>query len=360
MKLPDAGEPADGARQPDEQPDTARPTLAERVVLPTHISGPMRQVGTRLLMALLLLLITTLVVYVSRDGYTDNADGSLSFLDAAYYATVSLSTTGYGDIVPATDGTRLTTILVVTPLRVLFLIILVGTTLEVLTKHTRDQWRIERWRSRLRDHTIVVGYGTKGRSALQTLCTTGLSKDGVVVIDNSAKSISAANADGFAGVVGDATRSEVLRRAEVERARQIVIASQRDDTAALVILTARQLNPRANIVAAAREEENVPLLRQSGANAVITSASAAGRLLGLSVLSPAAGSVMEDLILQGSGLDLVDRPATRADAGRSPREADDLVVAVVRGHRVLPYDAPEAQAIQLTDRLITIKRAPVA
>lgn len=208
----------------------------------------------------------------------------------------------------------------------------------------------------LRDHTVVVGFGTKGRSAIRTACAAGLRKEQVVVIDPSAKAIDAARAEGYEGVVGDATRSDVLRRAEVQRAGRIVIATQRDDTAVLVALTARQLNPAAKIVAAVREEENAPLLRQSGADEVITSAGAAGRLLGLSVLSPAAGKVMEDLIQQGDGLDLVERTVTKAEVGRGPRETDDLVVSVVRGHRVLAYDDPAIGRLEPTDRVVTIVR----
>ncbi|MFG2955652.1 potassium channel family protein [Streptomyces sp. NPDC048291] len=340
------------ARQADEHLAT------QRVKLPTKVvDRPIRQVTKRLAMALLVLVATALIVYVDRDGYTDNSDGSVDLLDAFYYATVTLSTTGYGDITPVSDGARLTNIFVITPLRVLFLIILVGTTLEVLTERTREEWRLNRWRSALRDHTVVVGFGTKGRSAIQTVCATGLKAEQVVVVDPSSKVIEAATADGYAGVIGDATRSEVLKRAEVQRARQIIIATQRDDTAVLVTLTARQLNKAAKIVAAVREEENAPLLKQSGADAVITSASAAGRLLGLSVLSPAAGMVMEDLIQQGSGLDLVERPAVKAEVGRTPRETADLVVSVVRGHRVLGYDDPAVGTIEATDRLITIVRA---
>ncbi|MFJ8198981.1 potassium channel family protein [Streptomyces sp. NPDC096152] len=349
MKLP--GQDAI-ARQADEHLVTRRVRLPRRVV-----ERPVRQVGKRLALALLVLVATVLIVYADREGYRDSSDGSVDFLDAAYYATVTLSTTGYGDITPVSDAARLTNILIITPLRVLFLIILVGTTLEVLTERTREEWRLNRWRSTLRDHTVVVGFGTKGRSALQTVCATGLKKQQVVVVDPSAKVVDAATADGYAGVIGDATRSEVLKRAEVERARQIIVATQRDDTAVLVTLTARQLNRGAKIVAAVREEENAPLLRQSGADAVITSASAAGRLLGLSVLSPAAGMVLEDLIQQGSGLDIVERPVTKAEVGRGPRETDDLVVSVVRGHRVLGYDDPSVDALQLTDRLITIVRA---
>jgi voltage-gated potassium channel len=206
----------------------------------------------------------------------------------------------------------------------------------------------------LRDHTVVVGFGTKGRAAIQAVCAKGLKKEQVVVIDPSSKAIAAATDEGYAGVVGDATRSDVLKRAEVQRAGQIVIATERDDTAVLVALTARQLNSGAKIVAAVREEENAPLLKQSGADEVITSAGAAGRLLGLSVLSPAAGLVMEDLIRQGSRLDVVDRPVTKAEVGRSPRDMDDLVISVVRGHRVLHYDDPAVGALELTDRVITI------
>ncbi|MGW8761967.1 potassium channel family protein [Streptomyces sp. NPDC055815] len=340
------------ARQAEERISGPQVRLPRRVV-----ERPLRQVGKRLLMALGVMIVTVLIVYVDRDGYHDNADETLDFLDCVYYATVTLSTTGYGDIVPYSDTARLANILLVTPLRVLFLIILVGTTLEVLTERTREEFRLNRWRSTLRDHTVIVGFGTKGRSAIQTLCATGLRKDQIVIVDPSTKVIETANGDGFVGVIGDATRSDVLLRAEVQRARQIVIATQRDDTAVLVTLTARQLNRGAKIVAAVREEENAPLLRQSGADAVITSASAAGRLLGLSVLSPSAGTVMEDLIQQGSGLDLVERPVTKSEAGKNVRETGDLVVSVLRGHRLLGYDDPAASPLQLTDRVITIVRA---
>lgn len=340
------------ARQPDERLVTQRVKLPKKVV-----EHPFRQVAKRVAMALTLLLVCALIVYADHDGYNDNSDGSLDFLDAFYYATVTLSTTGYGDITPVSDTARLTNILVITPMRVLFLIILVGTTLEVLTERTREEWRLNRWRSALRDHTVVVGFGTKGRSAIQTVCATGLKKEQVIVVDPSSKVIDAATAEGYAGIVGDATRSDVLMRAEVHKARKVIIATQRDDTAVLVTLTARQLNRGAKIVAAVREEENAPLLKQSGADAVITSASAAGRLLGLSVLSPAAGMVMEDLIQQGSGLDLVERPVIKAEVGKGPRETDDLVVSVVRGHRVLGYDHPDVGTLQATDRLITIVRA---
>ena len=49
-------------------------------------------------------LATVLLVYFDRAGYNDNADDTVDFLDAVYYATVTLSTTGYGDIAPVSDA----------------------------------------------------------------------------------------------------------------------------------------------------------------------------------------------------------------------------------------------------------------
>jgi voltage-gated potassium channel len=128
------------ARQADEH------LVTHRVILPRKVvERPIRQVAKRLAMALFVLAATAFIVWVDRDGYNDNAGDGVDFLDSLYYATVTLSTTGYGDITPVSDAARLTNIFVITPLRVLFLIILVGTTLEVLTERTRDEWRRNRW-----------------------------------------------------------------------------------------------------------------------------------------------------------------------------------------------------------------------
>jgi hypothetical protein len=64
-------------------------------------------------------------------------------------------------------------------------------------------------------------------------------------------------------------------------------------------LTARQLNPTATIVAAVREGGNRKLLRQSGADRVVVSSDAAGQMLAISTVRPAAGMVINDLLERG-------------------------------------------------------------
>ncbi|GAA2425437.1 potassium channel family protein [Actinomadura vinacea] len=334
-----------------------RGAAAPRVMLPSARTGPMRAVLQRVGIALLLLFAVVAVVYIDRDGYRDNAGGRLSLLDCFYYATVTVSTTGYGDITPVSAGARLVNIVFVTPVRVLFLIVLVGTTLEVLAERTRADWRLSRWRARVRDHIVVAGYGTKGRSAVKTLLKTGVDREHIVVVDPDPGSVAEAAEDGLAGIVGDATRTAVLRQAAVHRARVVVVASARDDTSVLITLTARQLNPGAKIQAAVRESENVPLLRQSGADHVITSSEAAGRLLGVSTSQPNVSEVIEDLLEQGTGLDLVERDVRAHEVGGSARELPEPAIALVRDGRTLPYDDDACERLQPGDRVIVARSA---
>ena len=200
--------------QPSAQPGPA----ASRVALPDPERSPWWELGRRILAAMAVLVGTVLLVYLDRDGYRDSHDGKVGLLDAIYYTTVTLSTTGYGDISPVTDQARLINALVVTPARIAFLVLLIGTTLEVLASQGREMFRVARWRKSMGDHVVVIGYGTKGRSAVHTLLSNGLDKGSVVVVDPSPLALADAHEDGLAVVTGDATRRQVLRQADVHEA----------------------------------------------------------------------------------------------------------------------------------------------
>lgn len=327
-----------------------------RVHFPRAELRPLAAIGRRLLLAGGLILLVTVVVYLDRGGYTDDADGVVSLADAFYYATVTITTTGYGDITPLSDVARLLTAVVVTPARVLFLVLLVGTTLEILTERSREALHLQRWRRRVRDHYIVCGFGTLGRSAIAVLRERGVAAVDIVVVDRRAEAVAEAAAGGFATVHGDATRTAVLSEARIARAKGVIVAADRDETTVLVTLTARELNAVATIVAAAREEENAHLLRQSGATAVVTTAHAAGRMLGIATDHPGLVDVVEDLLTLGRGVDIDLRAVTDAEVRHGAPTAQrpgELPVAVVRGDRTLPL--PRAGRLRAGDRLICVR-----
>ncbi len=81
---------------------TERPDFALVGVLrvPQEQQSPAVAIARRIGYAVIALTLAVLVVYIDRDGYRDVQDNEMSLLDCIYYATVSLSTTGYGDITP--------------------------------------------------------------------------------------------------------------------------------------------------------------------------------------------------------------------------------------------------------------------
>ena len=330
-----------------------------KVALPERRRSPWWALTRRLLMAIGILVGTVALVYFDREGYRDGNDptNTISLIDAIYYTTVTLSTTGYGDIAPVTDGARLVNAFVITPARIAFLVLLIGTTLEVLASQGRELIRIARWRKNVDHHIVVVGYGTKGRSAVETLIGNGRDREAIVIVDPSATALAEAHADGLAVVTGDATRREVLRRAGVADADQVIITTDRDDSNVLATLTVRQLNPDAWIVASVREQENAPLMKQSGANSVITSSDAVGRLLGLSSLSPTLGTVMEDLLTYGEGLEVAERELLVTEVGKQPQSLPDQVISVVRDEKVYRYFDPVVALLARGDRLVVVRPA---
>lgn len=313
---------------------------------------PVLAIVGRFAFAFALVLVSWGVVYLERDGYRDNVDGTLSGLDALYYTTVTLSTTGYGDIVPVTDGARLVNALFVTPVRILFVVVLVGTTISALTERSRTEIRLARWRARMRDHVIVLGYGTKGRNAVRELRSTGTPADRILVVDRSPIATADAARDGYLCVTGDVTRSETFGTALAERAHTVLVAVDRDDTAILATLALRRLNGRATVVVTAREAEHADLLKQSGADSVVVTSETTGRLLGLAAGSPAAVEVVEDLVSFGSGLDLEEVPLRPQDEGRRPGDLDVPVLAVLRDGRTLLYH--QVSTLQAGDRLLQV------
>ncbi|MGZ4631632.1 MAG: potassium channel family protein [Actinomycetes bacterium] len=326
-----------------------------RLHLPKSAQPPpyvaiLRRVG----IAVGIVLVSWAIVLLERDGYRDAVDGSVSVIDALYYTTVTLSTTGYGDITPVSTSARLVNALVVTPMRLAFVLVLVGTTIQVLTQRSRDEFKIGRWRSHVQDHIVVCGYGTKGRSAICALLQRGHRSEEIVVVDQDAEAVADATSAGFFAVHGSTTSDDVLREAMVGRASAVIVAVNRDDTAALTTLTVRQLAAHVKVVAAIREHENADLVRQSGADSVITSSDAAGRLLGLATDSPRTVHVLEDLMTAGHGLDIVEREVTADEAGSSLQSTGVPVLAVVRGGELLHFSDRQVAELRPGDVLIYV------
>ena len=327
-------------------------SLLDVVNIPTDARAtPWALIARRFGYALLLIIAVAFLAYLDRAGYS----GPLTFIDALYYSAVTLSTTGYGDITPVTQTARLINIFLITPARVAFLMLLVGTTLSVLTEDSRKTLQIQQWRNSVRNHTIVIGYGTKGRSAIDALIAGGAAPSSIVVIDPDPAALTVAEKRGLITVHGNGTKSDVLRVAAVSRARSVIVAPSSDDTAVLITLSVREMAPSAMIVASVREGENQHLLMQSGADSVVVSSETAGRLLGIATVTPPVVEMMEDLLSPDEGFAVAERQIADDEVGANPRHLADIVLGVVRSGELYRIDSPEAETVEPGDRLLYVR-----
>ena len=334
------------------KPDAA---LVDYLRIPEKYVSPVRRIALRVVYALSALFIAAIVVYLDRDGYNNAVGTPLTFLDCLYYATVSLSTTGYGDIAPFSERARLMNILVITPLRFAFLIVLIVTTVETLTAASRQALKIQHWRNTVRNHTVVVGYGTKGRTAVTAMIGDGVAPADIVVVDTNQASLDRANVAGLVTVRGDANKSDVLRLAGAQHAKAIIVATSDDPTAVLVTMTARELAPSATIIASVREAENQHLLLQSGANSVVVSSETAGRLLGLATSKPTVVEMIDDLLTPHAWFAIAEREVEPKEVGGSPKHLGDIVLGVVRDGKLVRVCEPEVDSLEKNDRLLYVR-----
>ena len=220
-----------------------------------------------------------------------------------------------------TDGAKLVNVFVVMPAGVLFLVILVSTTLEVLADRTRTHYREKHWRKTLRDHIIVCGYGVKGQAAIATLLATDRDPGEIVVIDERPDVVEEAQRPRARGRRGQRQRAVRARGGRDPRGRRRRRRPRPRRHGGADHAHRARAQPAVRIVASVREGENAHLLEQGGADSVVVSSGAAGRLLGHAVHSPRVVQVLEDLLSVGSGLDIIEREVAAGGRRAAARRA---------------------------------------
>ena len=114
--------------------------------------------------------------------------------------------------------------------------------------HIRRFRRVQRKMKHVENHYIVCGIGTTGRHVVDELLTIG---ESVIGIDTVEERLEEFAERPFIPLVGDATDDAILEHAGISRAKGVVATLDDDKTNMFVVVSARQHNPRARIVAKA-------------------------------------------------------------------------------------------------------------
>jgi voltage-gated potassium channel len=309
----------------------------------------------RVLVVFGLIGLVLLIHWIGRDGLKDNLDNKISFIDVLYFTTVTVTTVGYGDIVPVSPEARLFEALLVTPIRLFVWLIFLGTAYNLFFRNILYRWRMARIQADLHNHIVVTGFGVSGSEAVNELLARGIDPREIVVIDPGERALEAAEALGCNILCGDSTRDRTLKDVQIHRARSMIVSAGRDDTSILITLTARHLAPRLPISIVVRNEDNELPARQAGATTVINPVSFAGLLLAGSTTGPHIADYMADLAASGGRVKLNERPVQPEEIGQ-PLSAigTGLGVRIYRADRPIGFWETESRALQTGDMIVEI------
>jgi voltage-gated potassium channel len=333
-----------------------RPKGPDRVTLRRQSPLPIwAQIGWRAALVTGLLALAIGVHWIERDGLKDSFDGEVSFLDAIYFTMISITTTGYGDIVPTSDRARMFDAFVVTPIRIFFVLIFIGTAYTFVFRRTWDKWRMERIQQNLQGHVVIAGFGTSGAEALDEMIARGTRPQDIVAIDPDPQALERPLSLGCAVLEADATRDKTLQAVGIERAHALIVSAGRDDTSILITLTARHLAPKLCISVAVRNEDNELLARQAGATTVINPVSFAGLLLAGSTHGAHIADYIADLASSSGRVRLAERTVRPEECGRALSEISQGVgVRVYRDSVPHGFWEPEARSLHPGDVIVEI------
>lgn len=201
-----------------------------------------------------------------------------SLTNALYYAVVTVSTVGYGDITPTAPSARLFAISLIVLGLAVFATALPAIAGPLIDKRLMNLLQPGRRKKVVRaSHIIVVGDGPLALDTVAALSNRGLV---VTAIRASEPAVTTPNED---VIVGDGSDAEVLRSAGLDQARAVLALSEDDAYNAFVVLAAKDINPKVRTVAAVSDTRNTGRIARTRPDVLLTLPLLGGELLAMAL-----------------------------------------------------------------------------
>jgi len=333
---------------------TTRPATQPRFYRAGRL-GPLTTLAIRGAAVLLLVGVALGGHWIDRAGLRDNTDGTVGFLDIVYFTVITVTTVGYGDIVPVSTSARMFDTFVVTPIRIFVFLIFLGSAYSFMLRQGWERWRMGLIRRELKDHVIVCGYGRSGEAAVGELLGRAHPPERIVVVDTDEERLRCAQELGVVTVHGDATHNRVLEIAKVGTAHNVIVSPGRDDTAVLIVLTCRRLAPDTGVAVSVAAIENELLARDAGASIIVNPVSFGGQLLAQCTAGPHIADYVADLVTRGGRVELRERAVRADEVGKAPGDLrGGQIVRIYRDDRPLGVLEPDAARLAAGDLVLEL------
>lgn len=211
-----------------------------------------------------------------------------SLADAFYMTIITISTVGFREIHELSPTGRLFTafyIIVNISIFTFFLSVMSRYIFEGKLKQIFSRYQTSLKVGKMKNHVIVCGFGRNGSRAVSELES---GNEDFVIIEKSLELVSnalEANPD-YNFIIGDASEEEILTSAGIDHAKAIISAMPEDSTNVYLTLTARQMNPRIQIISRASREAAESKLYRAGANNVVMPDAIGGHYMATLVTKP--------------------------------------------------------------------------
>lgn len=212
---------------------------------------------------------------------------NISFVDALYMTIITISTVGYGDMVPVhTAGKLFTVFMVLSGVGYVMYMFshIVETVVEGGLHEIMGKRQMAKELARLKDHYIVCGYGRIGKVICATLDEHQID---FTVIESDPSESKEITELGYYLVKGDASEDDTLKQAGIERAKGLIAVVSTDADNVFITLTAKGLNPAIKIMArSSGATGSKRKLQRAGADGVMSPYTIGGRRMAHSVIRP--------------------------------------------------------------------------
>ncbi len=215
-----------------------------------------------------------------------------NLVTALYFAVVTMSTVGYGDIVPTTTETRMFAISVMI-LGITVFAASVSALLVPMINRRMERLLGSRERNVSRsNHYVIVGDGSLARNTYKELAA----RDQAVtfILANPSK----AWGDAEDVVIGDGTDVDVLRRADAQDAKAVLALSDDNSENAFVVMAAKEISERLKTVAVVNDGRNMQRVRRVRPDVIIAPQVLGGELLAMALSGEAVNTdkLMEQIL----------------------------------------------------------------
>jgi voltage-gated potassium channel len=243
-------------------------------------------------------------------------------LNSFYWAMVTISTVGYGDVLPTTPDAKVFTICVIAT-EVFLSAYLVSVVLGVVSEEAQHR-ALGTLGTNFSGHIVVLGFGGVGRAAVRELL---VQEEQVAVVTENVDELSyirsLAPEKQIFVTVGPPADHEILKRVNVQSAHSVIVCSVDDTVNLVAALNVRSLAPNIRIVVSVARPELKSTLKTAGVTYVASPQDMGGRLCADAAFRPDVANAVEDLTEASEAADMTEYMLT----DRTPISTQTLLEA---------------------------------